>query len=340
MIINKEFTKSLEEAYAGKNFGDVNKLLMSVPLKDLEASAFESVKNNNVLELNILLQSGAYNCSPSLSKLVFKYGVNPDTHDMSGVSLLSYASKHGFLDVMDVLIDCGADIYGKEVSNPVKVASVEDDAEWLSDFDDELPDSYKDSKVLGNDDVDSVKRVVQIRSDRDSPFMAAVNHGNIAAVNKLISAQNKISDKPSLVNIAEDSFGSTPLMLASRRGDEAMVGLLVDHGAVVDVQRSDGMNAIMLAAMGANGNYVEVVKCLLALSPNLSLKNNENKDVFDLVDNEKNPKVYDLLVNTKEYKNKFSFFSKLKKIVGVMKVGLGVSDDGNEHKSGLSNKKM
>ena len=69
-----------------------------------------------------------------------------------------------------------------------------------------------------------------------------------------------------------DSYGSTPLMLASYCGHTAMVKYLCEKGAMVDKRDNGGWTALMHAAFY---NFIEVTRILLDHNANKDLVNSE-----------------------------------------------------------------
>jgi hypothetical protein len=86
-----------------------------------------------------------------------------------------------------------------------------------------------------------------------SPFFYAVENGNI----KIAEAMLKITKQPDEV---EPVKGFSPLLLAASKGYTTIVGLLLDHGANLDVQSTDGLTALHNSVYKG---HVEIVSMLL-----------------------------------------------------------------------------
>src|SRR5262249_37638778 len=95
--------------------------------------------------------------------------------------------------------------------------------------------------------------------NHDTPLLAAVRQKNPSVVAALLAAGATAS--------AASPEGETPLHIAARRGDAAMVQMLLEHGADIHARlRSSNQNhhdrtVLMDAAIGKN---LDVVKLLIA----------------------------------------------------------------------------
>ena len=67
-------------------------------------------------------------------------------------------------------------------------------------------------------------------------------------------------------------------MIASQGGHESTIRLLLDHGADVNIQRKNGLNALMLASQ--NG-HESMVRLLLEYGADKELKNNRGRTAMD-----------------------------------------------------------
>jgi ankyrin repeat protein len=100
-------------------------------------------------------------------------------------------------------------------------------------------------------DVSILKGLVAIGADPNSPeagslpLCAAVWHGRAEAAESLITLGADVS--------GVDSSGFTPLIVAVSRGDDALVRLLLRHGADVDHRGSCGTAADVARANGHPG---------------------------------------------------------------------------------------
>jgi ankyrin repeat protein len=72
-------------------------------------------------------------------------------------------------------------------------------------------------------------------------------------------------------------------MLASQNGNTEIATLLLDKGANADLQRSNGITAMMVASM--NGR-TDIVSLLLNKGTNPDLKTSEGKTAVDYAGNE------------------------------------------------------
>jgi ankyrin repeat protein len=72
-------------------------------------------------------------------------------------------------------------------------------------------------------------------------------------------------------------------MVVSQNGNAEIASLLLEKGANADLQRSDGITALMVASM--NGR-TDIVSLLLNKGANPDLKTNEGKTAIDYAGNE------------------------------------------------------
>jgi ankyrin repeat protein len=84
------------------------------------------------------------------------------------------------------------------------------------------------------------------------------------------------------------------LSLASQKGYNEIVNILLDHGAKTDLQTTEGATALMIAC--ANG-YIQIVKKLLEKGADVSLKTNDGKSAADLTSNSE---IRSLLLNRQQ----------------------------------------
>lgn len=104
-----------------------------------------------------------------------------------------------------------------------------------------------------------------------TPLLTAVYHGKTAVV-QVLAALN--ITKPETVRLdAPDGNGNIPLIVAAERGHDAIVSVLLSHGANKDSRDKAGMTAM---AHGAKKGYSAVVALLLADGADPNLKDMEN----------------------------------------------------------------
>ncbi len=101
----------------------------------------------------------------------------------------------------------------------------------------------------------------------------AVLNGDIQAVKQHITAKSDL-------NVKEKSGGSTPLISAALFGKTEIVKLLIDAGALLNVQNNEGSTALITASFFC---HPEIVKILLAKKADKTIKNNYGSTAYDAV---------------------------------------------------------
>lgn len=122
----------------------------------------------------------------------------------------------------------------------------------------------------------------------ETPLMSAVLQGGLEAVRILVEAGAR-------VQISEERLGHTPLMYACHvgRGEAPeIVSYLLSRGAEIDARAKDGQTALMMAV---SAELYGVVQQLLSANPDLSLRDDQGRNVTDLACERNCPEVLELL---------------------------------------------
>lgn len=85
----------------------------------------------------------------------------------------------------------------------------------------------------------------------DAVWERALRDGDLPAVEAGLRAGLDVN--------ARDSYGQTPLMLASLHGHTAVVSVLIAHGADLDVTAKFGLSALMLAVVNGHEETARVL---------------------------------------------------------------------------------
>lgn len=101
----------------------------------------------------------------------------------------------------------------------------------------------------------------------------AVVKGDISAIKQHIAAKSDL-------NLKEPMGGSTPLISASVFGKTEIAKLLIDAGALLNVQNNEGSTALITAAFFCRP---EIVKMLLAHNADKTIKNKYGSTAYDTV---------------------------------------------------------
>ncbi|KAF7587825.1 hypothetical protein BBP40_006677 [Aspergillus hancockii] len=97
---------------------------------------------------------------------------------------------------------------------------------------------------------------VTARTERyGSPQMAAIMHGCGEAVRMLLTMD---ADTKDILN-QRNSSGRPKLSMASQRNDAEMIKLLLDHGAIVDLEGANGRTPLSYAATSGNEAIVKLL---------------------------------------------------------------------------------
>lgn len=101
----------------------------------------------------------------------------------------------------------------------------------------------------------------------------AVLKGDIAAIKQHIASKSDL-------NIKESYGGSTPLISATLFGKTEIVKLLIDAGAMLNVQNNEGSTALITGAFFCRP---EIVKMLLAKKADKTIKNKYGSTAYTSV---------------------------------------------------------
>lgn len=118
-----------------------------------------------------------------------------------------------------------------------------------------------------------IQAKANINAKDDNDWMAlsfALFYGHIDLVRVLLEANARVDNL--------ERYGYSNLMFAVDRQDQLSVGLLLDARADIDLHGEKCLTPIMLAVKQDN---VALAKLLLEANPNFSIKDVENKTVFD-----------------------------------------------------------
>ena len=197
-------------------------------VKSLESVDYQDKDGNSLLIYAIF-----FNCQDVINTLLEK-GANLNLQNSDGVTALFVASQEGYTDVLKLLLDKGAkiDLQKTDGATALFIASQ-----------------------------DGLTEVVKILLDRGAKL-----------------------DLP-------DSNGATALIIASKNGHKEVVKLLLDKGADYDIQASNRATALMIAS---GLGHTEIVKLLLDKGANRDIKFSDGKTALDYA---ANTEIRNLLTN-------------------------------------------
>ena len=186
-----------------------------------------------------------------MTELLLEKGAQVNLQDSHGMSPLMFASQDGHYEIAKLLLKKGAqvdleDINGKSALN------------FACDM-----KQYEMAEIL----LESGAHVkLEDQSTRLEMLWFACEGGNLQILRLILG-------KYPWVNKFSES-GRSPLMFASERGFCEMAGLLLDMGAQVDLQNSDGMSALMFSS------NQEVAKLMLDSGAQVDLQDNAGRSAL------------------------------------------------------------
>lgn len=125
--------------------------------------------------------------------------------------------------------------------------------------------------VCGQNDQSKKVSVNQVAPPTD--IHAAIMKGDIVAIKQHIAAKSDLNEK--------EKFGSsTPLISATLFGKTEIAKLLIDAGAMLNIQNNEGSTALITAAFFCR---TEIVKMLLAKKADKTIKNKFGNTALEIV---------------------------------------------------------
>ena len=117
------------------------------------------------------------------------------------------------------------------------------------------------------------------RQEHIDLLLDAAREGDIDHFTPILLANDAV------INGKKEEHGRTALMFAARQGHIAIVQLLLDHHANVDLQTNNGSTALMVAAQE---DHIAIVQLLLEHHADIALKSNRgNTALMIAVENDK-----------------------------------------------------
>lgn len=167
---------------------------------------------------------------------LLRRGVDANTTDAAGHSVLHIASRDGVLEVARVLVAAGADVdrRNKNQETPLMMAA--------------LGGHLSTVQFLLSKDA-------QINQPGWTALLYAATNGHVEIVRLLIENHAYIDSSP--------SNGLTSLMMATRGGHTDTVKLLLDEGADASLKNDLGDTAYDWAMRGGNTNIAALIKAKL-----------------------------------------------------------------------------
>ncbi|PON29559.1 hypothetical protein TGAM01_v201808 [Trichoderma gamsii] len=185
--------------------------------------------------------------------------------DTSGLTILHYAAKHGRLEMVQLLLDRGADLNARDLhgSTPLYHSVELDVARLFLDRGADIETKHREEVTslikaakLGNTEM--IKLLLDRRANieaRDchgqTPLNAATRRGQTDVIKLLLDRSANIETK--------NKEARTPLLVAARDGRADVVRLLLERGADTESRSNSGVTPLIAAARGGRADIVELL---------------------------------------------------------------------------------
>eukprot|EP00980_Cylindrotheca_fusiformis_P028070 scaffold22577_cov122-Cylindrotheca_fusiformis.AAC.49 len=239
-----------------------------------------------------------------LAKMIEEGQVQEEEPHVDGVTALHVAAQGGFLDMVRLLLEAGADVshlddagrsplvlavqgnHG-EVASALVAAGSDPNTPYIDD-DGDSHNLLFDAIVVENEEFALllIEKGASIyhKDEKNVNTLLQASHRGLSSIVKALLASHVSSGRDAFVDeMSED--GVTPLIAASSEGHAECVTLLVESNANVDIKDKDGTNAIMAAA--ARG-HLDVVSALLAAGASINDQNADGHTALMFAYNGKN----------------------------------------------------
>ncbi len=194
-----------------------------------------------------------YNSSPEFVSLLLDAGADANTPNKLGLSPLLQAARNGSAELISALLDKGARVFDPEaVTEPPLLAAARSGSVDAVEL---LLEAGADPNVIEP-------------IDHQTALMWAVAAGHLEVARVLLEAgadpkrQARVNELSVRKNADFPSGGFAALHWAARDGNEAMIHLLLDHGADINARNGDTSTPMMLAIVN---DRFDIAKLLLDL---------------------------------------------------------------------------
>lgn len=275
-LISSFMLNTLNNAYAiDKNI--ISNTSTKKEKENLDKKLYKAIENNNFKEVKLLIAKGA-----DINQIV---SIETPAISNKGTPII-FASILGNKDIVELLIENGADINSKVINGPHTGYTPLMFASW-----------FGHKKI--------VELLIKNRADLNSKSLFGAHMGYTAL---MLSSASGQKDIPSLLvesgadvnNSKEFKNAQTPLMWASMYGHKELVELLISNGADINAQafqgRSNGLTALMFAS---GSNKKEIVEILISKGADINIKNKDGKTASDFALENGFKDISDLIKNYK-----------------------------------------
>lgn len=249
------------------NYTDSNKktsLLYAIENKNNEVSEYLINMGSDINILtsekdNLLLLATEKDLNANVIKLLIEKGLDVNSISKDGNSPLCYASFNGNKEVVKLLISKNANVNNINgfKNSPLLLASFFEKTDLKTNYDEIISiliENKADTNILNN--------------NSDSLISLVIENSDVSTLDKII---NKIKyDKNTL-----DKEGNNLFLIASKKGNDAILEELLKRGYSIDSENYNGDNGINLAIKNKRINTAFFLK-----SKNIDIRN-KNKNGED-----------------------------------------------------------
>ncbi|CAJ1958374.1 unnamed protein product [Cylindrotheca closterium] len=238
-----------------------------------------------------------------LAKMIEEGQVQEEEPHVDGVTALHVASQGGYIDMVNTLLEAGADVSHLDDSkrsalvmavqgNHGEVASIlvtagSDPNTAYTDDDGVVHNLLFDAIVVEHEEFATllIQHGCNIyhKDDKNVNTLLQASHRGLHRVVEALLEKHGKADTPFIDDASDD--GITPLIAASSEGHGDCVQLLIAAGASLDMKDTDGTNSLMAAA--ARG-HLDVVSKLLAAGAKINEQNVDGHTALMFAYNGKN----------------------------------------------------
>ena len=162
-----------------------------------------------------------------------------ETKDKENNTALILASKFGYIEVVKILIENGADINAKDNGGTTALMNASTEDDYIN---------YEICKLL----IENGANVNDKDLQGANALIYASTFGNYETVKLLIENGVEIN--------TQNKDGYTALMEAAISDDEEIVKLLIENGADINIKNNDGKTALDFAEENDYKNIIELLK--------------------------------------------------------------------------------
>ncbi len=222
-------------------------------------------------------------------------GIDVETTDQAGMTLLGIAARQGHVEIMRALLDAGADPHASDrVGRTVLMSAAQSkNRDALQMILDTGVDVDARDRAMGNtalswaagfSDPDSIRLLLDHGARIDvvgdttgfTPLTMAAGFGQAEAVHILVEAGAD-------VNSADFAQGATPIMHAIRTGRHANVMALIEHGADLEARDNSGKTALLWAANTSVVN-VDLIRSIVEAGADLEATDGDGHSAVELAE--------------------------------------------------------